>query len=856
MPRKTSEVFILVAFLFIYRVGLTRVEARTMDDILTVEWKGRPAQIEVGGPFVGVEFHGSSYLPARMSFFYPMANSIDLSGDYWKRHLSKVMALGLQIGDGPRRWLGASPVPYRVTPSSVLFEETNAERSVSVEYRFCHTKPAALVNLKVTNMGPEPQLFLLFSHLDLAIRTSSSYIVRDKASTVYDTSRKTIFANYDDLDTGQVALFVANVGTPHDSFSTSASAIGKPMNDQSWWMQNTPSLDGALLSKKAPGRPAAAFTYRRLLQPGETMSVIQLIGSCKQPESSELIDHLQTHYKEEVLAYERKIASAASAGARLKTGDSFIDHATVWARAVLEANQHYLDGEMVPMPCPAEYNFFFSHDILLTSLSALHFDPTWVGANIERIGRWSKADGTIPHARYFKDGKVETEYAGSDNWNNLWFVIVTARYYRHSGDRSLTTKLLPCLRKSLATILTRKKNGLIWAFRPDWWDIGTKYGPRAYMTILTIRALREMANLLTALDGPAEERARYDALANELNEGLINTLWDEKLNYLISTFEDGTKDEHYYIGSLLAPHFSLLDHGKARALVDSAQRHLVDDRLGVYNAVPMDFHELGDFFSFHGDEAGDVFTYMNGGMWSQGLSWYVLALTAVDRRQAAFDFLRRTMTVKGIMESPNGQPAMFEYRIGDDRCPKRYGKVDKPQFLWAAGWYLYSWYHVLLTRETASGTIFVPFLPTGLEEIQGALVMGGRELTVHVSGKGRYVSQLTYDKVSYPSTMIPQRLPRGTNVEIVLGIPHRPYLASTTGLLISANADKEALTVEVKSYPGHDTVTEFISMRKPQAITINGKLFDDWQAKREGVALRVIVRHQQREILDTILLRF
>ena len=27
------------------------------------------------------------------------------------------------------------------------------------------------------------------------------------------------------------------------------------------------------------------------------------------------------------------------------------------------------------MPCPAEYNFFFTHDVLLTDLAAINFDP-------------------------------------------------------------------------------------------------------------------------------------------------------------------------------------------------------------------------------------------------------------------------------------------------------------------------------------------------------------------------------------------------------------------------------------------------------------------------------------------------
>jgi len=50
------------------------------------------------------------------------------------------------------------------------------------------------------------------------------------------------------------------------------------------------------------------------------------------------------------------------------------------------------------------------------------------------------------------------------------------------------------------------------------------------------------------------------------------------------------------------------------------------------------------------------------------------------------------MTIDGIKESPNGQPAMYEYRNSNFNNPAEYGKVDKHQFMWAAGWYLYCIY--------------------------------------------------------------------------------------------------------------------------------------------------------------------
>ncbi|MFH1212514.1 MAG: hypothetical protein V1681_00340, partial [Candidatus Neomarinimicrobiota bacterium] len=72
---------------------------------LAVTFKG-DAKIEVGGPFVGAEFHHSYMIPQRISFFYPVANSIDRSQDYWKRDTSFVAEWFLKIGEGQPEVVG------------------------------------------------------------------------------------------------------------------------------------------------------------------------------------------------------------------------------------------------------------------------------------------------------------------------------------------------------------------------------------------------------------------------------------------------------------------------------------------------------------------------------------------------------------------------------------------------------------------------------------------------------------------------------------------------------------------------------------------------------------------------------
>src|SRR5512140_3064290 len=86
--------------------GVARMMAQEIassNDPLSYRFTGQRGQVEVGGPYVGMEFHHSRPSPSRISFYYPVANSIDLSTDYWKRGDSRPMAAGVRVkGDSIR----------------------------------------------------------------------------------------------------------------------------------------------------------------------------------------------------------------------------------------------------------------------------------------------------------------------------------------------------------------------------------------------------------------------------------------------------------------------------------------------------------------------------------------------------------------------------------------------------------------------------------------------------------------------------------------------------------------------------------------------------------------------------------
>ena len=349
-----------------------------------------------------------------------------------------------------------------------------------------------------------------------------------------------------------------------------------------------------------------------------------------------------------------------------------------WSKAVLASNMHYLNGHIVPMPCPAEYNFFFTHDMLQTDLGAVIFDGERVKKDLNFIHSLTKADSVLPHAYYWQDTEFKTEFCGTDNWNHLWFLILSSSYLKHSNDIQTVELLYPILLKSLNMMLQNKGSvDLIYASRPDWWDIGDVYGARAYITTLVIRALREFCFISIKLSKIDERILYYLNLSHRMQHQLKECLWGNESGYLMNMLDSTSIDRHYYAGSLLTAAFSLLSEDDTRTLLETARNQLLDPRIGIRNVMPADFHNLIDVYKFKGMEAGEPYLYINGGVWPQGIVWYALGWLSVEQPDSAQKILKNYLTLEGIRNSPNGQPSFFEYRNANAQSPK-YGEIDKP----------------------------------------------------------------------------------------------------------------------------------------------------------------------------------
>jgi hypothetical protein len=326
------------------------------------------------------------------------------------------------------------------------------------------------------------------------------------------------------------------------------------------------------------------------------------------------------------------------------------------------------------------------------------------------------------------------------------------------------------------------------------------------------------------------EKLNYNSIADTLHKYLIEKLWNADLKYLTSFYQDGTEDKHIYMGSMLASHFELLDDKKNMQHMETAKKYLLDDNLGVYTLFPMDLHKLGDYLGFAGNEAGQPFYYANGGVWPHGNAWYVLSLISNDKNDEAYEFIKKIMTINGVMNSPNGQPSMYEYRISDKSNPELYGQIDKPQFLWAGGWYLYSLYNLFGLRENDWNISFEPYLPDKMSSLVLSITLKGKLVPVEISGSGRTVSSFKVNDIDVPSVIVPRDYSGIKNLKINLGKTLTPYLNNANAKVYSPkyNAEEKLLEFGLEAAADYQNKFEIISPTEIEYIYYNNiKLSDN-----------------------------
>jgi cellobiose phosphorylase len=402
-------------------------------------------------------------------------------------------------------------------------------------------------------------------------------------------------------------------------------------------------------------------------------------------------------------------------------------------------------------------------------------------------------------------------------------------------------------------LLTKGNDDLMWSIRPDWWDIGTLYGQRSYMTLLAIRALRSYIYVSTVLGKDDARLTEYEQLSDRMGKALNEKLWSEKDGFLMSNTDPGVKDEHIYSGSLLAAHYGLLDSTRIRKTIETADKILVDPKVGVCVVSPMDFDKLSDLWHFAGNEVGAKYYYINGGIWPHANSWYALALIAGGMRDTAYRFIRNVMTINGIIDGPNGQPAMYEVRNANHEDPKTYGTIDKPQFMWAAGWYLYSLYSLFGVEDNEWNTTFSPYLKNDQKAVDFTLTVHNKksDVSIHHTAK----AFVNADGKELHSYIVPAGMKTPAKINIGIGALASPYVKTTNSILDSVSLLHNELHICLRAFVGHRNETVILSTKVPTEVLLNGKPVATKMSVSGGV-MKTVIQFAHTNRIERVVVKF
>jgi hypothetical protein len=168
-----------------------------------------------------------------------------------------------------------------------------------------------------------------------------------------------------------------------------------------------------------------------------------------------------------------------------------------------------------------------------------------------------------------------------------------------------------------------------------------------------------------------------------------------------------------------------------------------------------------------------------------------------------------------------GQPAMFEYRYSDPASPE-YGRIDKPSFLWAGGFYLKTLYALFGVEENEWNISLSPALPPEIDSCAYTLE-AGRSRTVTVTANIPRSASLVDNMGPLYTRVIPSPRAAGRTRQLHFGAAEMPFLLSANAIvqMVSYDPPKRRLACDVRSFDGHQT-TLLVAGKTPATATVDG----------------------------------
>ncbi|MEM2972144.1 MAG: glycosyl transferase [Candidatus Bathyarchaeia archaeon] len=491
-------------------------------------------------------------------------------------------------------------------------------------------------------------------------------------------------------------------------------------------------------SESIGGNPIAATSNLVKLSPGETKTIIFVLGVAKE--------------KSEAKKYVQKYKEKANVDAEFQRLGEFWDaYLSNFQADTPDKEFNTVINVWNPYQCRTtfEWSRYASlyetgtgrgigfRDCNQDSLGVVHALPKRVRQRILDLAKLQFEDGHVYHL-YFpltEEGgfpyytKKDMPFFSDDH---LWLILSTCEYIKETGDINILNEnvefvegssagLYEHLKRSIDFTLNHMGNhGLPLLGTADWNDPQHLPGPNnaaesVFSAMLLHKALLELVDLCGECKRE-DDAKKFAAIANKVKTRVNEVAWDGE--WYIRAFDDSgnpigsskRKEGKIYINaqswaviSQIAP--------KERAIqcMDSVKKHL-DTQYGLMLLAPA--------YSRHYPEIGDLTGYIpglkeNASIWSHVNAWAILAECMLGRGDQAYEYYKKLAptTKNKIAEIHQTEPYVYAQTIAGKDHPN-FGMARNSWLTGTASWMMKvatNW--ILGIRPQYHGLLVDPCIP-------------------------------------------------------------------------------------------------------------------------------------------------
>ena len=685
-----------------------------------------------------------------------------------------------------------------------------------------------LTRLVLTNTSSAAKSFTVFSYVEWCLWNADDDMKnfqRNYSTGEVEVAGSTIFHKTEYRERrNHYAIY--SVNAPVAAFDTSKDAFMGAYYEE----PDAPKavMEGKLTNSMASGwQPIAAHQLDITLQPGESKSLIFLLGYVENPENEKFEAPGVVNKKpaNEMLAkFDTDAKFDAAFDELAKYWDGLLSKYTVQSsndkvnRMVNIWNQYQC---MVTFNMSRSASYYESgigrgmgfRDSCQDLLGFVHLIPERARERIIDIASTQFQDGSAYHQYQPLTKKGNADIGSGFGDDPLWLVACTNAYIRETGDVSILDEMVPFdndesvaqplmehLRRSFEFTNThRGPHKLPLIGRADWNDclnlnchstqpgesfqtFGPSEGPVAesvFIGGMFVKYGKEYADLCD-LKGLTDEAARARKAAEEMEEILLdpNAGWDGA--WFIRAYDSygnkvGSKECEEGQIYIEPQGFCVLagvgkETGQAVQALDSVKERL-DTKYGIMILQPA--------YTVYHEELGEVSSYPpgykeNAGIFCHNNPWVSIAETVVGRGDRAFEIYRKTCPAytEEISEIHRTEPYIYCQMVAG-RDAKFHGEGKNSWLTGTAAWtFVNISQYILGVYPTLKGLSVDPCVPADFGDFTVTRKYRGATYHINVKQNGvqKGVSKLIVDGQEIAGTVIPYEKGKSEyNVEVIMG---------------------------------------------------------------------------------------